>query len=202
MKINMKKLVSVVTIFGLVTSQIACAGKVTKISAPLDQVKFDKDYKYSVNLKSGEFIKATEGDKIQGTSDQLILKTQSTEQSFSNKDVVVINGTSTKRNGSYAKRGLAIGAGMGFALGVFEGVTILGGLSQFGCEGHPECESPSALQYSVAALIGGTVWGCIGSLFGLGIGALLPKYNKVQITPVISPTTSGVDTGVNVGVTF
>lgn len=66
-KVLIKKAISMMVMVGLVTSQVACGRKPIKqnITAPLDQVKFEKDYKYAVKLKTGEKTQAVTGDQIQ-----------------------------------------------------------------------------------------------------------------------------------------
>ena len=88
-----------------------------------------------------------------------------------------------EKMGSYAVEGLFIGLASGF---------VLGGLWGMAAFDHSE-------GFWVGAPFGAGVCG----LVGLGIGAIMPRYNNIQITPIFNPTkTSGTDMGVNVGVKF
>ncbi len=189
MKINRKKLVSVVLICGLATSQMACASKVTKISAPLDQVKFDKDYKYDVKFKTNYQISEISGDQIVTAPGQLTIKTKENEKLVMSKEILQIDGTSNQRVGSQAGKGFLIGLGSG----------ALGGVVISVINSHRCCTTdPDVYLYILLPPLLGLIGGGLGAI----IGAFIPRHQKIQITPVISPTTSGVDAGVNVGVTF
>ncbi len=183
--------------FGLVTSQIGCAGKVTKISTQLDQVKFDKDYKYIVKLKSGDQTKEYVGTQVQAKVDQLLLNTPTEFKSLMIQDIQHVDGKSAVRNGSYALQGLGYGFLIGFGGGGALGVAALND-----CFGWDTCDK-NVGNYFVASLVFGVIFGVPASLVGLGIGALIPKHDKIQITPIMSPTAQGgVDAGLNVGVKF
>lgn len=186
---------------GLITSQVACAGKVTKIAAPLDQVKFERDYKYTVQLKTGEQSRAVTGDQIQVKSNQLVLNSSTQSKSLMSHEIQNIDGESSIRDGSYALQGLGIGAGIGFALGGLFGQAFVRGFCIDG--GGPEGCDRDAGDILGGIFFFGGITGAATGLLGLGIGALTPRYNKVQITPIVSPTAQGeVDAGVNVGVKF
>ncbi|MCC7460296.1 MAG: hypothetical protein IT286_03240 [Proteobacteria bacterium] len=200
-KEHMKKLVSMVVVFGLITSQVACAGKTTKISAPLDQVKFEKHYNYSVKMKTGEQTNAITGDQIQAKKDELLLNSSAQSKSLMSQDIQYVNGESTVRNGSYALQGLGVGAGVGFILGGLLGQAFVRGFCIDG--GGPEGCDRDAGDILGGIFFFGGITGAATGLLGLGIGALMPKHDKVQITPIVSPTAQGgVDAGVNVGFKF
>ncbi len=193
MKTIMKKIVTLMVTIAIVTSQIGCAGKVTKISVPLDQVKFEKNYKYKVVLKSGEQTKIVNNEQVQISQNQLKLGKNPNMQLVPSEKINRIVGQSTVKNGSNALLGMTVGAAI-LGVGTF-------GLAQEGKCKNDNHSSDACLDE--VGMIGVTAVGAgLGALFGLGIGALIPKYDKVQITPIVSPSTSGVDAGVNVGVKF
>jgi hypothetical protein len=200
-KESMKKLISMLVVFGMITSQVACGRKTTNISAPLDQVKFEKDYNYSVKLKTGEQTHAVSGDQIQAKPDELLLNSSAQSRSLMSQDIEYVNGVGTVRVGSYAVEGFGVGAGVGFVLGGLLGHAFVRGFCIDG--GGPEgCDRDGG------AILGGIfffcgITGAATGLLGLGIGAFISKHDKVQITPIVSPTAQGgVDAGVNVGIKF
>ncbi len=192
-----KKIVSTMVIVGCITSQIGCASKATKIIAPLSEIKFEKDYQYTVRLKTGEQTKTVTGDQIQNKSDKIIIDSI---KPMIIQEIQSIDGQSSIRNGSYALRGMGIGALIGggsfFVLG-------MAAAKSFSDESKSEgSDGASAGQIIRVGVLAGIIGVASGGTVGLIVGALVPKYNKVQITPIISPTTSGMDTGVDVGFKF
>jgi hypothetical protein len=89
------------------------------------------------------------------------------------------------KSGNKAISGLIIGGAAG---GIAGQVATMSGLCEDQCS--------SMIQTSFIGAVG-------GGLVGLGIGALIPAYQNVEITPTISPNRKGgVDAGVNVGFKF
>lgn len=201
----MKKIVTLMVTIAIVTSQIGCAGKIQKISMPIDEIQFDKDYKYTVKLRTGQESKSIAGNQLQGKPNQLVLTDASGSKELSVQNISTIDGQSTVRNGSQVLKGLGYGAAIGGGLGIGLGLLFANAFDGHGPDCGPgspyDCDvTPS--EYLGISIASGAIFAGIGSVLGLGIGALIPKYNKVQITPIVSPTTSGVDAGVNVGVKF
>jgi hypothetical protein len=196
-----KKTMSVVVIAGLVISQIGCASKMTKISAPLDQVKFEKDYRYTVKLKAGNQIDHLDGDQIQSDKDKLILKTQTTSKDVSKNEIYQIEGISKNANGTNALKGMVIG---GASIGTLFFVLGMASADSYSdtVQSSNGGDGASAGEIIGVGLLAGAIGAVIGGTAGLGIGALIPKHDRVQITPIVNPTTSGLDAGVNVGVKF
>lgn len=186
---------------GLVVSQIGCAGKVQKISAPLDQIKFEKDYKYAVKLKMGTYSQIVQGDQIQNGSKYLILKNKDQNITLMDQDIQHIEGKSTIQNGTQMLKFLAIGAGAGIVVGAGIGLFFgfVQNINRAGCNTEEDCKQANFPRYM--GISSGIVGGA-GALVGAGVGAFIPKYDRVQITPIINPITSGVDAGVNVGIKF
>ncbi len=87
-----------------------------------------------------------------------------------------------KSVGSHAVEGFFIGATAGFVLGGLWGMSVF--------------------ESNTAFLPIGAMGAGVCGLVGLGIGALMPRYNNIQITPTINPTSAGVDAGLNVGFKF
>lgn len=198
---TVKKIMSVIMIGTLITSQIGCAGKVTKISEPMDQVKFDKDYKYTVQIKGGSIISNVEGADIVSKKNNLVLKTKTSEKSVMNQDIKQINGVHNARDGSYALRGMVVGAASVGFVGGLMGIA-LSGFGAIGCESD-SCIEASSGNPALGFLVVGAAGAAVGGLFGLGIGALIPKHKRIQITPIVEPTKTGsINAGANLGVTF
>ncbi|MEZ4846439.1 MAG: hypothetical protein R2877_05705 [Bdellovibrionota bacterium] len=202
-KEHMKKLISMLVVLGLVTSQLGCGRKPLRqnISAPIDQVKFEKDYKYSVQLKTGEKTQAVSGDQIQTKPNELVLESDNQSKSLMSQDIKKVNGVGTKRVGSYAGAGFAIGGGTGLLTGI-----TLAAVHATTCKdnrnGHTEdgfgCGFGTAI-----ILITTPGMALLGGGLGAIVGAFISKHDKVQITPIVSPTAQGgVDAGVNVGFKF
>lgn len=189
MKTGFKKAVSMIVMFGLLASQVACAGKVQKLSVPIQEAQFNKDYRYKIQTKDQSVSEAM-GNEIVKNKNELILKTKNGEKKLMNQDVKQISGTNTKRDGSCAIPGMVIVGTLGFFMGGFVGSEF----ANFSGD-CPECEGEGFL---LGAIFGGAT----GALLGGVIGLAIPKHNSVQITPTVNPTTSGVDAGVNVGFKF
>lgn len=186
----------------MVTSQVACGRKPLKqnITTPIDQIKFQTDYKYTAKLKTGEKIHAATGDQIQTSANQLIIKKPTESKSLMNQDIEQINGVGRKRVGSYAGEGFAIGAAAGIVGTV---TTIL--IESSNCTDADNnvdtwftCDEGRAFALLFLTPVGLVAGGALGAI----AGAFISKHDKIQITPVVSPTTSGVNAGVNVGVKF
>ncbi len=189
-----------VVTLGLVTSQMACASKFQKISAPLDQVDLPENYNYTIMLKSQEKIQNLRREEIDNSHPDVIIKTASNSRSLMSHDVEYVYGRSKVRNGSQALNLAIVGAG------IVGPPVLLFALwaKEFGdgmCEGQPSCLDNRSIVVQNPWLTG-IVAASGGALIGAGIGALIPKYNKILITPIVSPTARGVDAGVNVGVKF
>ncbi len=186
---------------GLITSQIGCAGKMTKISAPLDQMKFEKDYRYTVKLKAGNQIDHLDGDQIQSDKDKLILKTQTASKDVNENEIYQIEGINKNPDGTNALKGMVIG---GASVGTLFFVLGMASADSYSdtVQSSNGGDGASAGEIIGVGLLAGAIGAVIGGTAGLGIGALIPKHDRVQITPVVSPTTSGVDAGVNVGFKF
>lgn len=203
MKPIFKKTMSMMLMMGLITSQVACGRKPIKqnISSPIDQVKFEKDYKYAVKLKTGEKTEFVTGDQIQAKHNELILKSPTQSKSLMSQDIERVNGVGTKRVGSYAGEGFAIGAATGIVATV---TTVL--IASSGCSDSNNnddvwftCDEGRTLALVFLTPAGMLAGGALGAISG----AFISKHDKVQITPVVSPTAQGgVDAGVNVGVRF
>jgi hypothetical protein len=97
------------------------------------------------------------------------------------------------QNGTHALDGLLIGGAVGGGVGVLTGLAFV---KDF-CPGS-DCsgDNRDTADYFKGALIFGGLFGAIGGLAGLGIGALVPKYHRVEITPVVSRQTNGVNVGI------
>lgn len=181
---TMKKIMSVVMVTTLITSQIGCAGKVTKISEPIDQVKFDKEYTYTVKLKNGKISPKIPGDELQGENNQLNLKSKNEKRFLMAQDILEIDGVNNKSNGTNALMGLRNGSIFGFLGGVIVGMFISGIDPQ-----------PNLIEGGIGAVFCGLV--------GLSIGAATPKHSHIQITPIVEPTKTGsINAGANLGVMF
>ncbi len=195
---KIQKIMSVVVVFTLITSQIGCAGKVTKISAPLDQVKFEKDYKYTVKLKTGEKTQVVTSDHIYGNPNELVIQTPTKSQTLMSQDIERIDGIGRKRTGSYAGRGFLIGAGGGLIAGLGTSIAI----SASNCTTEPDdafgCHDWDILGYILLTPFLTLAGGGLGAI----IGAFIPAHHKIQITPIIEPTSSGIRTGANLQVNF
>jgi hypothetical protein len=162
----------------------------------MDQVKFDKDYTYTVKLKDGHEVSKISGEQAQVKKDQLLVETKTEKKSLLVQDIKQINGVHNQSDGTNALKGLGVGAAvvgipMGLLVGAFAGA---GGTAD--CNGH--CDGSFGLGFLAGAAMGGG----IGGLIGLGIGALIPKHNRVQITPIIEPTSNGVNAGAKMQVNF
>lgn len=192
MKTIFKKIVTIMVMIGFVTSHMGCGSKAQKISTPLDQVKFEKNYKYTVKLKTDEQqSKTVSGDQIVGKTNQIIIQTGTTEKSIMSQDIYIIEGRGPK-TGSYALEGLGIGAISLGGLGLIASLLVANNQ----CGGSDKCEGNATIPYFTALGIG------LGGLFGFVIGLSTSKQDKIEITPIVTPTTSGVDTGLNLGFKF
>jgi hypothetical protein len=187
-----KKLISMIAVFGLVTSQIGCAGKVTKISAPLDQLKFDSNYFYMLKTNQNLDLKDVPGNQIQNYPDRIHITQNNETKYLMHSQIQSIDGECNQKAGTYIFEGMAIGA--------ISGGVPLALYSSLPCEG---CEGHESASFKVETVYGFILGALIGGLFGSGIGALIPKHDKIQITPMVSPTAQGgLDAGLNVGVKF
>lgn len=203
MKTAIQKAVSMMVMVGLITSQVACGRKPIRqnITAPIDQVKFENNYKYTAKLKTGEKTQSVTAEQIQTKSNLMILNFSKGSQSLMSQDIEQIKGVGTKRVGSYAGEGFAIGAATGIVATV---TTIL--IESSNCtdsNNNPDtwftCDEGRTLALLFLTPVGLLAGGGLGAI----VGAFISKHDKVQITPTVSPTAQGgIDAGVNVGVRF
>lgn len=179
---------------GLITSQVACAGKVQRISGPLNQTKFPENYTYTVKLKTEEKFRGIQTNELSTSEDQLNIKTQTQEKSLMFKDIEYVYGESNQ----IVQEGVGSGALMGGAVGA--GVGVLGGILfsfalSSALEGEPRL-APEVFIYTVPIPL------VVGLFAGTVAGSQKTK-KKILITPTVTPTKQGsVDAGVNVGVKF
>lgn len=117
------------------------------------------------------------------------------------QDISSVNGVGKKRVGSYAGEGFAIGAAAGIVGTV---TTIL--IESSNCTDSDNnvdtwftCDEGRAFALLFLTPVGLVAGGALGAI----AGAFISKHDKIQITPIVSPTAQGgVDAGVNVGVEF
>lgn len=98
--------------------------------------------------------------------------------------------------GTYATRGLWIGAASGSVLGAV----------YYNASYDSRCGEPALVNCAdgkTGETVGGFfIGGLVGGLVGLGIGALIPKEPKVSIVPVISGTPDEFSAGFNLSTRF
>lgn len=194
----MKKILSMTLVAILVTTQIGCAGKTERVSSPLKNLQVDDQKDYTLFLKKGDWEKFS-GSKLKVEQDQLIVQTKAEEMKIADEDIRCIEWVG-KKEGNNALKGMTIGA---VSLGVPTFVLFTAAADGFSDWSRAEGgEGASTGRILGIGLVAGAMGAGIGGLIGLGIGALIPKYSYVQFTPVVAPTTSGVDAGVNVGFKF
>ena len=105
------------------------------------------------------------------------------------------------RADTHAVKGLWLGAAIGGGTGALFGLLVAKSWDDNDiCGGSPNCNSDP--NYGKAAAYLGLVGAGAGALIGLGIGALIPKDNKIQLTPVVYPDSNGVNAGANLQVKF
>lgn len=178
----------------LCSSQIACGNKIP--SASLNDAKFDSAYSYKIKTTHAGELNNLNGAQIQNLPDRLHI-TQNNETKFLlHNQVQTIEGTSNQSNGTHILEGMGIGAGVGALVGSVLFSTVIYNNDCYLDAGEDFC---SRELYA----LGGVLFGALGGgVLGLGIGAAMPKKQKVLITPTLAPSPNGVSGGVNVQVNF
>lgn len=113
--------------------------------------------------------------------------------------IIACSTTNSQARENYAVRGAWIGAVSG---GVAGGslVFVLGGLMSEGCSNGGDY--PCGMETVGNTLTGVGIGAAVGGLIGLGMGALIPKNEKLSVTPIIHTTPDSVGGGVNLSLTF
>lgn len=205
-KEHMKKLISIVVMFGLITSHVACSPKLQHISSPIDQVKLPKDYTYTVKLKSQEKVRGLQTEDIIQSEGKVSLKTPNETKSIMSYDVEYIYGIANVGTERNMPRDIGIGMGLGLAFGSAVGLFATAGSKlKYVCFIGEECPVEPKQSFWeeydtwIIPMASGLV---IGGLVGAAV-ASKPKKKQILIIPTVAPTAQGgVDAGVNVGLKF
>jgi hypothetical protein len=189
MKRNLKKFILVIVMIGITASQIGCAGKVTKVSEPMDKVQFNKNYSYTIKLKKEKPIEDIPGNQIVCTSDQTVIHSGEDEKKLLNTDIDQILG----RNMKATKTKMIPGAATGFVMLGLVGL-VVGSIVSIGdiCD-YRDC----FINGGAGFIFGGMAGAIVGGLIGAGN----PRYD-IQITPIIEPTKEGANAGAKMQVNF
>ncbi len=158
--------------------------------------KFDPGYRYKIYFKNSKKTLQVNGSQL--TKDESGLSIESAEgiTHFDNQDVLKIKGRTQKPQGSQVLKGALYGGITGTALGLIPAVAFwsddCSSSGDYGdCKGLKQAGS--------IFLIGGIA---SGILVGAGIGALVPKYHKVQIVPTFQPSQGSTRVGLQLSSNF
>jgi len=178
-------------------AQIGCGPKVERVSSPIQDVKFGNETKYSVSLKKGEKIE-TYGSKLKVEQKHVVVESGADKKKISDQEIDNI--AWTRHDGTYALRGMLIGA---LVAGIPMTIAFTAAADGFSDWSESEGgEGATTGQKIAVGLLGGALSAIGGGVIGLGIGALFPKHTRVLLTPVVTQTQDGVSAGGQVGVKF
>ncbi len=177
----------------MLTQGMGCASKI-KTFQGLKDGKLNPDFNYKVKFNTGYEFKDIPGEQLSVSQGNLVVNKDDDLVAYRGGDILHIEGTSKQRQGSYALMGMGIGAAVG---GVVTSI-ILGVLA---VQENNESSTDGPVPTSLGAVIGFGAGALGGGVFGLGIGALIPKTKKLRIVPIV-PTSKGATTGLSISTTF
>lgn len=192
MKNTIQKVFSYILVVTMFSAQIGCGNKI--LSTPIHRAQFDQNYTYNIHTVQNTEIENIPGENIQNLSDRIHITQNEKTKYLLHSQINSINGESKQAVSTHALNGLAYGAligGISMAV-VFNAVPCLF------CDEEGDYQLDFFGNVSTGLILGGI----LGGITGLGIGALIPQKQKIQITPVISSTSQGISTGANVQVRF
>lgn len=174
-------------LIALVVSQSSCAATHRPVAMPRTGEAFNEQYHYEVRSTSWANMRDIPGKNLTVNDNKLHIASPTGGIDISLQEIQRIEGTGYQRKGSYALPGM----GIGFATGA---VTALIGTAATSCKGAGDigdCEGLKTLAYFILPVGVGTITG----LIGLGVGFLIPKHEKISITPIVAPSKDGSTLG-------
>ncbi len=178
----------------MIVTQVACGNKV--LTTPLNRAQFDSNYTYNIHATQNTELPSVAGASIQNLPDRIHITQNNQTKYLLHNQIQSIDGTSNQAINTHALSGLGIGAGAGAIIGA--ALNASAGYN-YDCAGEGGEDFCSREFYAIF----GSIFGAVGGgLVGLGIGALIPQKQKVQIVPYLSPTAQSVSGGANLAVGF
>lgn len=145
----------------------------------LDQ--FDPGYRYKIYFKDSKKPLQVNGSQLKKDESGLSIESAEGSTHLDDQDILKIKGRTQRPQGSHVLKGALYGGITGTALGLIPAVAFWSDdCSTSGDYG--DCKGLK--QAGSIFLVGGIA---SGVLIGAGIGALVPKYHKVQIMPTFQP---------------
>jgi hypothetical protein len=188
------KILSTFIIPVLFISQIGCANKV--LTTPLNRAQFDPNYTYNIHAAQNTELPSVPGASIQNLPDRIHITQNNQTKYLLHNQIQSIDGESNQAINTHALRGLGIGAGAGAIIGAALNASAGYNNDCAGDEGEDFCGR------GIYAIFGSILGAVGGGVLGLGVGAMIPQKQKVQIIPYFSPTAQNVSGGANVQVNF
>lgn len=190
----MKKIISNTLILTILFSQIGCGNKV--LTTPLNRAQFDSNYTYNIHATQNTELPNVPGASIQNLPDRLHITQNNQTKYLLHNQIQSIDGESNQAINTHALSGLGIGAGAGAIIGAALNASAGYNNDCAGDEGEDFCGR------GIYAIFGSILGAVGGGVLGLGVGALIPQKQKVQIVPILEPSTNGVSGGANIGIKF
>lgn len=167
--------IAVVLISIISMNTIGCT-KPAKITTPIEQIKFDEEYRYSIKLKDNKWVHGVEGAKLSSTATELNYELGSQKSTLLNQNISQINGIKKKD----ASTGMVAGIGIG-VLGVVAG-SVFAALTK---PDRPtfygqQQEEPNYFVPLVVGMLAGAVIGGI-------VQSAITNRSAVEITPIAIP---------------
>lgn len=144
--------------------------------------RFDSGYHYKIYLKDSKKPLYVEGRQLKKDTSGLTIESAEGTSHIDDQDIVRIKGKSNQAEGRQVLKGALYGAATGATLGLIPAVAIWTN----DCQNSGDVGDCKVLKGFGGIFLGGGI--AAGTLIGAGIGALVPKYHKVQIMPSFQPT--------------